>query len=145
MMAFAQQSATLLMRLRKAGRRATLFSRAAQDASAEDLARCDGICIICREEMAPAGRNKKLPCSHVFHLHCLRRARARALPCAGPAVGSSRGLHWVHSPCPQVSCFFCTACGARARPALRGACRRFTAPPSSFSIAFMFNTASCPA
>jgi hypothetical protein len=42
------------------------------DATPEDLARCDGICIICREDMAPGGRNKKLPCSHVFHLHCLR-------------------------------------------------------------------------
>jgi E3 ubiquitin-protein ligase synoviolin len=42
------------------------------DATAQDLARCDGICIICREEMAPAGLNKKLHCGHVFHLHCLR-------------------------------------------------------------------------
>jgi hypothetical protein len=33
-----------------------------------------GICIICREDMAPEGRNKRLPCSHVFHLHCLRCA-----------------------------------------------------------------------
>lgn len=42
------------------------------DATAQDLARCDGICIICREEMAQAGLNKKLHCGHVFHLHCLR-------------------------------------------------------------------------
>jgi E3 ubiquitin-protein ligase synoviolin len=42
------------------------------DASQADLARCDGICIICREEMAAAGLNKKLHCGHVFHLHCLR-------------------------------------------------------------------------
>ena len=42
------------------------------EATAEDLARCDGICIICREEMAAGARNKKLPCGHVFHLHCLR-------------------------------------------------------------------------
>ena len=38
----------------------------------QDLARCDGICIICREEMIAGGRNKKLHCSHVFHMHCLR-------------------------------------------------------------------------
>jgi E3 ubiquitin-protein ligase synoviolin len=42
------------------------------DATVEDLARCDGICIICREEMQPTGLNKKLMCGHVFHLHCLR-------------------------------------------------------------------------
>ena len=45
-----------------------------RNATEEDLARCDGICIICREEMAPAGRNKKLACNHVFHMHCLRSA-----------------------------------------------------------------------
>ena len=44
------------------------------DATAEDLARCDGICIICREDLAPGARNKKLPCNHVFHMHCLRCA-----------------------------------------------------------------------
>ena len=40
----------------------------------QDLVRCDGICIICREEMIAGGRNKKLHCSHVFHMHCLRCA-----------------------------------------------------------------------
>lgn len=43
-----------------------------QEATPEDLERCDGVCIICREDMAPATRNKRLPCGHVFHLHCLR-------------------------------------------------------------------------
>jgi len=42
------------------------------DATAEDLQRADGVCIICREEMSAAGSNKKLHCGHVFHLHCLR-------------------------------------------------------------------------
>lgn len=42
------------------------------DATPEDLERCEGICIICREDMAPGARNKKLPCNHVFHMHCLR-------------------------------------------------------------------------
>ncbi len=42
------------------------------DASAEDLSRSDGVCIICREEMTASGTNKKLFCGHVFHLHCLR-------------------------------------------------------------------------
>ena len=68
-----------------------------QDAQPEDLARCDGVCIICREDLAAGGRNKKLPCSHVFHLHCLRcalcgeaagRARPNVLisPCRAQAV-----------------------------------------------------------
>lgn len=51
------------------------------DATAQDLARCDGICIICREEMAPAGLNKKLHCGHVFHLHCLRSWLERQQNC----------------------------------------------------------------
>ena len=42
------------------------------DASAADLARCDGVCIICREDMVPGALNKRLRCGHVFHLHCLR-------------------------------------------------------------------------
>lgn len=42
------------------------------DATAEDLARADHTCIICREEMVVGGRTKRLPCGHVFHLHCLR-------------------------------------------------------------------------
>lgn len=42
------------------------------DATPEDLERSDNICIICREEMTDASRNKKLACNHVFHLHCLR-------------------------------------------------------------------------
>ena len=42
------------------------------DASQERLAESDGVCIICREEMSSAGRNKVLPCGHIFHMHCLR-------------------------------------------------------------------------
>lgn len=41
------------------------------DATAGDL-ESDNVCIICREEMTPTSRNKKLTCGHVFHLHCLR-------------------------------------------------------------------------
>lgn len=47
------------------------------DATPADLERCDGICIICREEMVAAGLNKKLHCGHVFHLHCLRCAEGQ--------------------------------------------------------------------
>lgn len=42
------------------------------NASAEDLQRSDGVCIICREEMSATGANKRLFCGHVFHLQCLR-------------------------------------------------------------------------
>ena len=53
-----------------------------QEATPEDLERCDGVCIICREDMAAGTRNKRLPCGHVFHLHCLR--------CAGQGLPGKR-------------------------------------------------------
>eukprot|EP00286_Rhodomonas_abbreviata_P018742 CAMPEP_0181301132 /NCGR_PEP_ID=MMETSP1101-20121128/7259_1 /TAXON_ID=46948 /ORGANISM="Rhodomonas abbreviata, Strain Caron Lab Isolate" /LENGTH=336 /DNA_ID=CAMNT_0023406413 /DNA_START=442 /DNA_END=1448 /DNA_ORIENTATION=+ len=40
-------------------------------ATAEELARIDRTCIICREEMQH-DHAKKLPCDHVFHFDCLR-------------------------------------------------------------------------
>ncbi|KXZ43452.1 hypothetical protein GPECTOR_90g539 [Gonium pectorale] len=51
------------------------------DATPEDLRRCDGVCIICREEMAEAAANKRLFCGHVFHLHCLRSWLERQQNC----------------------------------------------------------------
>lgn len=43
------------------------------DATAEELANTDNVCIICREEMSPTpGSTKKLPCGHIFHRNCLR-------------------------------------------------------------------------
>ena len=70
-----------------------------QDASEEDLARCDGVCIICREEMAPAARNKKLPCGHVFHLHCLRCAAPamRHCVCPGSSTSQPASTHLDHA------------------------------------------------
>ena len=41
------------------------------DATAEELAATDNVCIICREEMS-ASATKKLPCNHIFHRNCLR-------------------------------------------------------------------------
>eukprot|EP00803_Ostreobium_quekettii_P001377 evm.model.scf_4324.1 EVM.evm.TU.scf_4324.1 scf_4324:3941-6794(+) len=55
------------LRYRRVTARMDLFP----DATQEDLVRCDNICIICREEMVLSTVNKKLPCSHVFHVHCL--------------------------------------------------------------------------
>jgi E3 ubiquitin-protein ligase synoviolin len=65
------------------------------DASAEDLARADHVCIVCREDMGPGSRAKKLDCSHCFHVHCLRSwlERQQNCPiCRAPvlaAVGTS--------------------------------------------------------
>ena len=39
------------------------------NATEEELAACEHTCIICRDQM---DEGKKLPCSHIFHLDCLR-------------------------------------------------------------------------
>lgn len=50
------------------------------DATAEELANTDNVCIICREEMA-ASATKKLPCNHIFHRNCLRSWFQRQQTC----------------------------------------------------------------
>lgn len=49
------------------------------DATAEELAAGDNVCIICREEMLSAA--KKLPCNHIFHTACLRSWFQRQQTC----------------------------------------------------------------
>ncbi|XP_022096953.1 E3 ubiquitin-protein ligase synoviolin B-like [Acanthaster planci] len=49
------------------------------DATAEDLASADNVCIICREEMVTGC--KKLPCGHIFHTACLRSWFQRQQTC----------------------------------------------------------------
>uniref|UniRef100_T1IPZ3 RING-type E3 ubiquitin transferase n=1 Tax=Strigamia maritima TaxID=126957 RepID=T1IPZ3_STRMM len=49
------------------------------DASPEELASADNVCIICREEMFSA--SKKLPCNHIFHSTCLRSWFQRQQTC----------------------------------------------------------------
>merc|ERR1719432_533256 len=65
------------------------------DATAEELAATDNVCIICREEMS-ASATKKLPCNHIFHRNCLRSWFQRQQTCptcrldvlrAAPAAG----------------------------------------------------------
>merc|ERR1719480_437038 len=52
------------------------------DATAEELANTDNVCIICREEMSPTpGSTKKLPCGHIFHRNCLRSWFQRQQTC----------------------------------------------------------------
>lgn len=50
------------------------------DATAEELARADRTCIVCREDME-VGSTKKLPCGHLFHFSCLRTWLERAQSC----------------------------------------------------------------
>jgi len=50
------------------------------DATAEELANTDNVCIICREEMT-ASATKKLPCNHIFHRNCLRSWFQRQQTC----------------------------------------------------------------
>ena len=49
------------------------------DATAEELASGDNVCIICREEMTTNA--KKLPCNHIFHISCLRSWFQRQQTC----------------------------------------------------------------
>ncbi len=49
------------------------------DATVEELASANNVCIICREEMAE--RCKKLPCNHIFHVACLRSWFQRQQTC----------------------------------------------------------------
>ncbi|KAL7297446.1 hypothetical protein TKK_0009818 [Trichogramma kaykai] len=49
------------------------------NATPEELAAADNVCIICREEMVSA--SKKLPCNHIFHTSCLRSWFQRQQTC----------------------------------------------------------------
>ncbi|PIC26552.1 hypothetical protein B9Z55_019096 [Caenorhabditis nigoni] len=49
--------------------------------SNDELAAMDATCIICREEMTVESSPKRLPCSHVFHAHCLRSWFQRQQTC----------------------------------------------------------------
>jgi len=55
----------------------TLYPNATQ----EELANTDNVCIICREEMTGNGTAKKLPCNHIFHVLCLRSWFQRQQTC----------------------------------------------------------------
>jgi E3 ubiquitin-protein ligase synoviolin len=41
----------------------------------------DSVCIICREEMRATGASKRLPCTHMFHVNCLRSWFQRQQTC----------------------------------------------------------------
>ncbi len=48
------------------------------DATPQEIQAADPTCIICREDMTTA---KRLPCTHVFHFHCLRSWLERSRSC----------------------------------------------------------------
>jgi E3 ubiquitin-protein ligase synoviolin len=50
-------------------------------ATAEDIERVGGTCIICRDDMVDTEALKKLACGHVFHLSCLQSWLERQQTC----------------------------------------------------------------
>merc|ERR1719167_1196745 len=69
------------------------------DATAEELAETDNVCIICREEMvAPSA--KKLPCNHIFHRNCLRSWFQRQQTCPTCRLDVLRAAPTAPGPAP---------------------------------------------
>ncbi|KAJ8903842.1 hypothetical protein NDN08_000375 [Rhodosorus marinus] len=62
-----------------------------EDATEEDLASGDGICIICRDVMQPGA--KKLTCGHIFHRQCLQGWLKRQLNCPTCRTGVDVNLN----------------------------------------------------
>merc|ERR1719376_1363404 len=79
------------------------------DATEEELASTDNICIICREEML-APTTKKLPCGHIFHKTCLRSWFQRQQTCP------TCRLDVLRSPLPRQRAA-AAAAAANATPA----------------------------
>ncbi|XP_064484107.1 E3 ubiquitin-protein ligase synoviolin-like [Ornithodoros turicata] len=95
---FAIRPMYLSMRAFKKAFNDTIMSRRAirnmntlyPDATPEELASADNVCIICREEMVGGG-NKRLPCSHIFHTACLRSWFQRQQTCPTCRMDVLRG------------------------------------------------------
>eukprot|EP00189_Rhodosorus_marinus_P011488 CAMPEP_0184747050 /NCGR_PEP_ID=MMETSP0315-20130426/9457_1 /TAXON_ID=101924 /ORGANISM="Rhodosorus marinus, Strain UTEX LB 2760" /LENGTH=491 /DNA_ID=CAMNT_0027219809 /DNA_START=565 /DNA_END=2040 /DNA_ORIENTATION=- len=66
-----------------------------EDATEEDLASGDGICIICRDVMQPGA--KKLTCGHIFHRQCLQGWLKRQLNCPTCRTGVDVNLNQNNS------------------------------------------------
>ncbi|GLG99150.1 E3 ubiquitin-protein ligase HRD1 [Gryllus bimaculatus] len=91
------------------------------DATPEELAAADNVCIICREEMVTA--SKKLPCNHIFHTSCLRSWFQRQQTCPTCRLNILRTpTAPSHAPPPQPAA--APAAGGAAGPAPAG-----VAPP----------------
>eukprot|EP00041_Stephanoeca_diplocostata_P020314 m.452383 g.452383 ORF g.452383 m.452383 type:complete len:701 (+) comp21540_c0_seq1:124-2226(+) len=53
-------------------RKATRLLDKYPEATAEQIAQVDSVCVICRDEMEAGTGVKRLPCGHIFHQKCLR-------------------------------------------------------------------------
>lgn len=77
------------------------------DATPEELALSDNICIICREDMV--NNSKKLPCNHIFHTVCLRSWFQRQQTCPTCRLNILRApitaphTHAQPQPVPQAN------------------------------------------
>nr|CAG4646938.1 EOG090X03TK [Megafenestra aurita]SVE92306.1 EOG090X03TK [Megafenestra aurita] len=116
------------------------------DATAEDLANTDTVCIICREEMVTGA--KKLPCNHIFHATCLRSwfqrqqtcptcrlevLRAPGIPVGNPAAAANMRPPQPHpAPPPPPQAAANTPPAAQAQPPLPP----FIPPPHQFAFPF---------
>ena len=98
------------------------------DATAEDIERVGGTCIICRDELQLADGVKKLSCGHVFHLSCLQSwlerqqtcpiCRTRIFPAAAPAAAAAAAEPAAAGPAPAPAA---AGAAAPAAPAARAA------------------------
>lgn len=72
------------------------------DATPEELAAADNVCIICREEMHAGVASKKLPCNHIFHTSCLRSWFQRQQTCPTCRLNILRTpVNTQQNPLPQ--------------------------------------------
>ena len=93
-------------------RRASASLDAALDgATADDVARCGGVCIVCRDEMEVSGEDgarsptsKVLRCGHAFHVRCLRSwlERQQACPICRAPVLPAPPVAVVQAPPPAA-------------------------------------------
>uniref|UniRef100_A0A1I7XIK6 E3 ubiquitin-protein ligase hrd-1 n=1 Tax=Heterorhabditis bacteriophora TaxID=37862 RepID=A0A1I7XIK6_HETBA len=70
--------------------------------TSEELSSMDATCIICREEMTAESSPKRLPCSHVFHAHCLRSwfQRQQTCPTCRTDILAVPGNRAANAPIP---------------------------------------------
>ena len=88
-----------------------------RNATAEQLAAMDNVCIVCREDMVGDGSCKCLPCNHVFHTACLRRwfQRQQTCPtCRTTALGNTAAQQQAQQPAAAAAAPAAAAAAAAA-------------------------------
>ncbi|XP_046401691.1 E3 ubiquitin-protein ligase synoviolin B [Ischnura elegans] len=98
------------------------------DATPEELAAADNVCIICREEMVTA--SKKLPCNHIFHTSCLRSWFQRQQTCPTCRLNILRTAPATNNR-PPVPGAAATQANAQQRMAGRPQAPNAGAPPGA--------------